>query len=643
MSHPLSPQSRVLFNDALRPPAGYGLDAAVGTTYTLNLTALLLAPMSFALADDVDTSDLTRVDPVRLLEAVRRHADVTTVFCQAGGIAIPGQYRSILAFIEDSVREVMPPQGRGIFHPKIWALRFTNRQNTEHRHRLVIASRNLTFDRSWDTALILDQTDGADERTHGIDAAPAASFIRALPALATRTLPQARRNQINSLAESLEGVRLAPPPPFDSGELLPIGLDGTSIWPFPSQANRILAISPFLTSHAVETVGAVSRDATLLSRAESLDMLGTRGTRGWSAHVLLNQTDTEAGTGEDEDQGHDEVAPAATEVSPPGQGLHAKTYVLDLPGSRTMLVTGSANLTSAPWGGGVEFGAVLHGPTRACGVRTLLDGVATAPGLGSLIEPYAPMSDDGVVDPSIEVSREVENLHRVLAAARPRLHIAVSEGDDNDRVTATLTFDLSDTNLASASRLGTTRVWIASLGRDAAAQPLAANLTWTLAAVHVTPFIAVETTTGSGDTLTTHPCALMAELTGADDNRRHDAAAAILTDRNAVLRYLMFALGDGSPELAGGSTMGGASSFGDADDERFALDEVALLEPMVRAIGRDDDALARVAGVLEDLRATPAGAELLSAGLGDLWDAVWAVHQEGHIARPSASAAGSAR
>ena len=39
------------------------------------------------------------------------------------------------------------------------------------------------------------------------------------------------------------------------------------------------------------------------------------------------------------------------------EGLHAKTYVLDLPGGVSQVVTGSANLTSSPWGGNVEFGA----------------------------------------------------------------------------------------------------------------------------------------------------------------------------------------------------------------------------------------------------------------------------------------------
>ena len=181
----LTPETRVLLTDALRPPAGYRVEVAVGTTYSLNLTALLLAPLSFALFDQGNADEIGAVDPIRLLEAVRRYADRTTVFCQAGGIHVPSTYRSILTFVEDSVLEVMPFHEGAIFHPKVWAIRFTD-QGGNRIHRVIILSRNMTLDRSWDTALVLDE-----EEDGAIDAAPAADFVRRLPTLALR--PAERR------------------------------------------------------------------------------------------------------------------------------------------------------------------------------------------------------------------------------------------------------------------------------------------------------------------------------------------------------------------------------------------------------------------------------------------------------------------
>jgi hypothetical protein len=44
----LAPDSRRTLLDQLRPPENYRLDAAVGTTFTLDLTAALVPPLAFA-------------------------------------------------------------------------------------------------------------------------------------------------------------------------------------------------------------------------------------------------------------------------------------------------------------------------------------------------------------------------------------------------------------------------------------------------------------------------------------------------------------------------------------------------------------------------------------------------------------------
>src|SRR5688572_25583087 len=71
----LEPEGRQLLLDSLRPPAGYELDRAVGTTYTLDLISLLIAPLGFALFDREASDGRLIADPVALIEAVRRHAD----------------------------------------------------------------------------------------------------------------------------------------------------------------------------------------------------------------------------------------------------------------------------------------------------------------------------------------------------------------------------------------------------------------------------------------------------------------------------------------------------------------------------------------------------------------------------------------
>lgn len=612
----LAPESRVLLTDALRPPAGYRLDVAVGTTYSLNLSALLLAPLSFALFEMDDAEDIEKVHPVRLLEAARRYAEHTTVFCQAGGIHVPTNYRSILTFVEDSVLEVMAPHDGAIFHPKIWALRFVDDAG-EHLHRVVILSRNMTLDRSWDTALVLDQDDEGS-----LAAAPAADFVRALPNLAVRTVTKTRAAEIEDLASTLTAVHLMPPGPFTGGELLPIGLTDARIWPFPATAEKVLAISPFVTRPALRALARVSSNRVLLSRAESLDLVGSRALEGWDVNVL--QRPAEIVLGEEDDSAGAGPTDGVDTRRPDGfreehDGLHAKTFVLDLGHRESMMVTGSANLTGETWGTGVEFDAVLTGPTPTCGVDAALEGSPGAPGLRQLLQPYEARTADGVDDTAIATSYVLEEFHQRLAAGQPTMYVA-AVGDDT--VDAALLFELP------AEVPGITSVWPISLPQGGHARPLDARITWRMSAKSVTPFVGVETTYGEGDAAVTRRCVLKATLMGAVDDRRSDAVFDILQSKDDVLQYLMFLLGDPSVvDLPSGSgeREPGSWAFGSAGSNGAAA---ALFEPLVRAVGRDEDALARVASLVAELRDNEKGDALVPDDFDELWDVVWTVHQE---------------
>jgi hypothetical protein len=604
----LAPETRVMLTDTLRPPDGYRVDIAVATTYSLDLTALLLAPLSFALFDQADDKDFTAVDPIRLLEAVRRHSEHTTVFCQAGAIAVPAAYRSILTFVEECVREVMPPTRDRVFHPKIWALRFVN-QSGEHRHRFICLSRNLTFDRSWDTALRLDEEPEAEQ---AIDTNPLSDFLSALPGLSTRPLEAPRRSQIESLASSMRDARLVPPAPFVSATFVPLGL-GQDQWPFPVQADKLLAISPFLDKTSLQRLGSVAHDKILVSRAETLDRVGGNAVLDWETQTLQRLVEVEVG------DDVEESPTAIDEWQRIPEGLHAKTFILDV-GDQALVVTGSANLTGAAWGGNVEFDVAMTGPLNACGVLATLDGTPDAPGLSRMLEDYKPTNAEGVDDAAQETSWALELFHQQLAASRPELHVTRL---DEDRVALQLQMDVP------ANPPGATLVWPVSLPRDTHGVGLVGAPEWAaISPRHVTPFIGVETTAGDGDARSTRRCVIEASLHGDVDQRRRDAVAEVLRSKDDVLRYLVFLLGDPSYAAlleqmtgAGEDAFSGWGAIG-------ARHDVALFEPLVRATGRDTDALARVASLVSDLKQLPNGDELVPEGFGDLWDVVWQVHQE---------------
>ena len=597
----LAPETRVLLTDALQPPAGYRVEVAVATTYSLDLTALLLAPMTFALHDD-NLGDLDAIDPIKLLEAVRRHAEHTTVFVQAGAIAVPSSYRRILTFAEECVHEVTAPER--LFHPKIWVLRFSNAAG-DLMHRMVCLSRNLTFDRSWDTVLVLDQHD-EDSSEAQIDTEPLVRFLGELPQLVTRPMSEARAAQIQSLAQSLETVSLAAPAGFTSGSLLPLGFPWSNEVPLPA-STRSAVLSPFLDATTARRLGSSSGHPLLVSRPETFDRLGAAPLKGIDLFVLQRAAEREVGAD------LDEPIVSSSERSVP-EGLHAKTFVLEQ-GRESTIITGSANATSAGLRDNVEFDVVLTGPTSSTGVASMWDGTREAPGFSQLCQPYS-APDIAVAPADAEATGwEIEQYHARLAVGG--LVATVTEIGDGYRLELTL---------PPVPSPGATSVWpitlpAATWTRDIGQPPTA----WQpLNVGHITPLFVVSTTAGNGSARCTVAAVLTAELVGDPEHRRRDALADVLRTQSDVLRYLAFLLGDAA--WSGGAALGEPGSWLFGDGPGGTRHDIVLFEPLVRALADGGAALKRVASLHEDLVKLPNGAELIPAGWQELWEAVWSAH-----------------
>ena len=234
---------------------------------------------------------------------------------------------------------------------------------------------------------------------------------------------------------------------------------------------------------------------------------------------------------------------------------------------------------------------MLHGPTAACGVEAVLNGSPEAPGLSRIMEEYTVTNEAGADDATIATSYELERFHQQLAIDEPVLQVQALD-DERVRVTLTLTIP--------KEAPGATRIWIASLPAETQAQALGSPLHWTIAPINVTPFIAIETTVGIGEARVTRRCVLKAKLTGAIDGRRNDAVFTILRNKEDVLRYLVFLLGDPSYDALFAQLAGvDGERYAGSDRPALTSADVALFEPLVRATGRDEDALARVASLVE--------------------------------------------
>ncbi len=616
----LAPETRVLLTEALQPPAGHRLDVAVATTYSLNLTAMLLAPLTFALHEE-DVRDLDRVDPLHLLDAVQRHAEHTTVFAQAGAIAVPSSYRRILALTEECLVEVVAPAtvampgGKtrpALFHPKVWALRYADDLGGA-KHRVVCSSRNLTFDRSWDTILVLDQ---ADDNGTGptLDPAPLARFLGELPSLATRPLPSTRFDQISSLRTSLAQVRLAVPEGYCEGRMLPLGFGWSE--PFPVlAATQSLLISPFLDATTARRFTAASPATRWLSRPETLNRIGAAPLEGSDLFVLQRAAEREVG--EDQDD-----PPAVLGQTSVPEGLHAKTFLFEQ-GKDTVVITGSANATSAALSANVEFDVVLTGPTKTAGVNASWEGTKDAPGFVRLCQPHAAPEDAEEVAAAEETTWEIEAFHARLAQGPPAAHVEAADPDMYQ-----LRLELPEEASPGTTTVRPVTLPEAGWSRTTGEHPLV----WErLSLGSVTPLFVVTTTAGTGPARCTVACLLTADLHGDPVQRRRDALTDFLKTQADVLRYLMLLLGD--------TTVAGLTSGGDGAGWLYGgpggtRDDVIVFEPLVRALALGGAALDRVAKLHADLQELDDGKELLPEGWEELWAAVWSAHQQKEVLTP---------
>lgn len=392
----LDPNIRRLYLDELKPPAPYVLDRAVGTTFSLDLLSLLVVPLSLAFSEAGGEEALR--DQIAVLEALQRTADRLGIFCQQGRIAVPRADSLLYSYLEPAVIEVRPPGGKGVFHPKIWLLRFTA-DGLPPLHRFVCLSRNLTFDQSWDTVLTLEGTVEEGRKNAFSRNRPLAAFIAALPSLAVGPVPASLREHVEMLADEVLRVRFRVPDGFNEEEydFIPLGLKGYRQPPAFKDHSRMMIVSPFLSGDALAPLAVAGTNNVLISRGESLDALPPGlldKIRVRTQVYILNEAAEKPDTEDEEFERGEDLS-----------GLHAKLYVAEH-GWNARLLTGSANATDAAFHQNVEFLVELRGRRAQIGIDKILGEREERGSLLGMLLPYQP----GTVDDKAKIRKELEQL-----------------------------------------------------------------------------------------------------------------------------------------------------------------------------------------------------------------------------------------
>lgn len=610
----LNPRDRHVYLEALKPPSGFALDHAVGTTFSLDLQTLLAVPLGFAVLDWENATGELSVDPVTLLHALRRCADRVTIFCQEGRIAAPAKHHPLFAHLESMISEVHAPDEEGIFHAKTWLLRFVGDEGV--LYRFVCLSRNITRDRSWDTVLALDgllaDRERAFRRNH-----PLGEFVAALPDLARRGLAPARRAAVERLADEVRRAKFELPDGFEEATFWPIGTSGAKKFPLDDRIDRLLVVSPFVSDGFLRRLAELA-PTTLVSRPESLEEVEPALLGRFERVYVLDDAALEEEADSDPQEG------AAQDLADADvQGLHAKLFVADQ-GWYASVWTGSANATEAAFEKNVEFLVQLRGKKKKgnIGIDAFL-GDEDGGRFRDLLRPFR-IGEPKVADPDLKANEErVEAARRRIARAGLRLRVR-PHGAAHDLVLScagTERFDIGDTQV---------RCWPVtvnpSFARDVAVLVNEGAVEFTNLTVHaLTSFVSFEVAAGEGSKRVAARFVLNLPLDGAPEDRLEKVLSLVLGDRARLLRYLLFLLArDEDVAAVGPGLLFGDSAKGAGDPVSGTGASLPLFEELVRSLARSPAKLDAVSRLVEDLRRTAEGAALLPEGFDDVWKPVWA-------------------
>ena len=516
-------QDRLDYGQILTPPIGFRLDFAVGTTYSLDLDALVGACIALGLSEETDSALLN--NPIFLLEALRNTGDKVALFCEGGQIHLPNNVTPLYVLLEKMVFQLSANKRRGIakypsFHPKFWLLRYINEEK-EVIYRVAVLSRNLTFDRSWDVTFCMDGwlTDEATDKN-----APVCDFLSYLSSYAGD-----KKNTIRKMARELSYVHFE----LDSKEFydydfIPVGIKSASgeyhnITNYPlfnDSFHEVLIMSPFLSNGIIKDFNnrnpyITHSEYVLITRAMSLPKLKPADCSNFKIYTLKDAiVDGESLISEEN---------AAIRQ----QDIHAKVYMVRKHAD-TDIYLGSLNASHNAISGNVEFMIRLRTKNRYLNLEKLTEQLFC----GAEDDAGNPFQRVGLTAvEAIETADDplsmLDGIVKELARNKPSAQ-ALNNGD---------TFELQVHFGAFESPY---QIWVSPLLSNKTAE-LSEDIAFGgLTLTQLSEFYKITVSNGENSISRV----LMIPTTGMPEDREKEIISGVINDKHCFYQYIAFLLGD---------------------------------------------------------------------------------------------------
>lgn len=322
----------LMYGDMLNSP-GYEVEFAVGLSYSLDLEALISVPISFGMLGD--SEDFVKQSPACLLAAIRKSSDKIAVFCNPSSIKVPRDCRTVYSLLENSI---FPVKQKGNFHPKLWAIQEVNKEG-RRRIKLVVLSRNLTFDDSLDVVVTLtgDVTGSVRNKSKYM---PVVNLLDWVAKFAT----QKKREKVRKLCDNICCIdKFAVDEPFDDYEFYAFnpavnGLMNQEEVYDEMQGRDMIVFSPFIDEKTLNWLFEKANRKHLVTRRNNITQ-NVHDIMGLGNIFAVNESLID-----DEE----------TKVD-----LHAKMYFVSKGGNNNLYL-GSANATHSAFNRNTELLLRLH-------------------------------------------------------------------------------------------------------------------------------------------------------------------------------------------------------------------------------------------------------------------------------------------
>lgn len=516
-------QDRLDYSQVLTPPVGFHLDFAVGTTYSLDLDALVGACIALGLSEETDSALLN--NPICLLEALRNTGDKVALFCEGGQIRLPSIVTPLYVLLEKMVFQVSANKRRGIakhpsFHPKFWLLRYINEEK-DVIYRVAVLSRNLTFDRSWDVTFCMDGwlTDKSTDKN-----APVCDFLSYLSSYAGD-----KKNAIRRMARELSYVQFElESKEFYDYDFIPVGIKSASgeyhnITNYPlfnDSFHEVLIMSPFLSNGIIKDFNNRNpyinhSEYVLITRAMSLSKLKPADCGNFKIYTLK-----------------DAVVDGESLISEENavilqQDIHAKIYMVRKH-SDTDLYLGSLNASHNAISGNVEFMIRLRAKNRYLNLAKLTDQLFcgaedAASNPFQRISLTAAEATEAADDPQSMLDGVVKELARNKLSAQ-----VVNNGDSFELQVHFGAFEFPY------------QIWVSPLLSNKTAELSEDIVFGGMTLTQLSEFYKITVSNGERSISRV----LMIPTTGMPEDREKAIISGVINDKHCFYQYIAFLLGD---------------------------------------------------------------------------------------------------